>query len=747
MEEVAATNDKAAITSEAGKPVSTSSPSDAPSIGSKRPRSPDGQQDQDGDDGWQTIERRPKKKAKKTPKTDGSNYPAITFSPQARLQSKIQITHLRDLVLYILADGAAPQWVQVRHRPQFRKVVTVLVPGLEELMFKQEVDLASYNPANDKNSGQAADRLLTSPDDYYPRPLKSEDLPQALRPFSEMFNLLWPCKATGDERQGRMHSPISTFLTAPIPKAAEGKGKKGPKAVKDPQGWKNVRTPITEFILTPEQYMENDFLVHPSLLKPGQSLDSLPDQEGWVHTKVDNLKSGDVPESEVQQGSITAGREVLALDCEMCMTGEKEFSLTRISIVSWDGSVVLDELVKPEKQITDYVTRFSGITKEMLDPVTTTLKDIQERLVKLIAPRTILVGHSLDSDMKALQMTHPFVVDTSVIFPHPRGPPFKQSLKFLAQKYLDRAVQKGDGTLAGHDSIEDARTCLDLVKKKCEKGKDWAASEASGESLFKRLARAGTAYRAQAGPSATGGLATGKSTAAVDWGDAKRSICNMADVVLDGCKSDADVEAGILRAVRGDPDGAVVKGGGVDFVWARMRELEALQGWWNRNRTNTGEAAEEAAPPKQLEDLHITTRNNPFATKTDTDAKDSVFSNAVVDLEKFTPAAHPGEGQDSQRKPIPAKSPLEECLGNLADRLKRIYDGLPPCTAFIVLSGSGDPREMSRLQAMHTQWKKEYNTPGKKWDQLSVKWTDNEEQALKKAARDAREGIAFVGVS
>ncbi|KAF5022230.1 hypothetical protein F66182_5715, partial [Fusarium sp. NRRL 66182] len=45
-----------------------------------------------------------------------------------------------------------------------------------------------------------------------------------------------------------------------------------------------------------------------------------------------------------------------------------------------------------------------------------------------------------------------------------------------------------------------------------------------------------------------------------------------------------------------------------------------------------------------------------------------------------------------------------------------------------------------------SQWRKEYNTPGNKWDELSIKWTDVEEQALKEAARKARSGIGFIGV-
>ncbi|KAK4454675.1 RNA exonuclease 1 [Podospora aff. communis PSN243] len=647
--------------------------------------------DAEEDDGWQTIERgRPVKKQKKIPGPDSSRYPTITFSEKARLQSKINVSMLRDLILYIFADGPAPQWVSITHRPEFRKIVTVMVPGLEEAMFKKGVDLSAYNslPAD-----QAIEKLAlsTSPDDYYPRALKKDQLQQPLKPFADMFPHLWPVRAPGDDKYGKLHSPINTMLTAPPPKSKD----KGPKP--DPHGWQDSRTRVTEFLATPEELMEHGFPAHPAMLPVGECREKFEDPEGWVHTRVENLEDGDVPERDIQSGSITAGREILALDCEMCVTGDNEYSLTRISLVGWDGEVVLDELVKPDKPIIDYVTQFSGITKEMLDPVTTTIRDIQARLLVLLHPKAILLGHSLDSDLKALRLAHPFIVDTSIIFPHPRGPPLKSSLKYLAQKHLAREIQKGVGT--GHDSIEDAKTCLDLVKKKCEKGKTWANGDSQGENLFKRLARAGTAYRATAGPEATGGLPTGKSSAAVDWGDVSRSTCNAATVAI-SCQSDAEVEAGILRAVRGDPDGLEVPGGGVDFVWARMRELEALQGWWNRNRL---ESEDTGGPPAS--------------------------TTAEISYDD-----------------APAVSPLEACLTTLGERLKRIYDALPPCTVFMVLSGTGDPREMSRLQTIQSKFKKEYNTPGKKWDELSVQWTDVEDQALRKAVKVARNGVGFLGV-
>ncbi|KAK3330459.1 hypothetical protein B0H66DRAFT_63084 [Apodospora peruviana] len=678
---------------------------------SSRKRSSVHDADENDDDGWQTIERgRPVKKHKKIPGADSANYPAITFSHQARLQAKVNLASFRDLILYIFADGTAPQWVSVKHRPQFRKIVAIMVPGLEEAMFKQNVDFSTFG---DLTPDQAINRVAdsTSPDDYYPRALKKDQLPEPLQPFADIFPLLWPVRAPGDDKYGKLHSPMNAMLTAPAPKSKDEK--KGAKPVSDPHGWQDQRTRITEFLASPEELIENGFPTHPAMLPEGERRDSFKDPEGWVHTRVQTLEDGVVPEAEIQQGSITAGREVLALDCEMCMTGESEYSLTRISLVSWDGEVVLDELVKPDKPIINYVTQFSGITKEMLDPVTTTLKDIQIRLLKLLHPRAILVGHSLESDLKAMRLSHPFIVDTSLLYPHPRGAPLKSSLKWLAQKYLNREVQKGGGTLAGHDSIEDARTCLDLVKKKCEKGKAWATGDVQGENLFKRLARVGTAYRATAGPEATGGLPKGKTSAALDWGDATRSACNAATFTI-SCKTDAEVEAGVLRAVKGDPDGLEIPGGGVDFVWARMRELEALQGWWNRNKLS----GDDAGGPPPAEDIAV------------------AAAGSGVD----------GDDETSSATPPTPSSPLEACLTTLAQRLKRIHDALPPCTALFVFSGSGDPREMSRLQGLQAQFKKEYNTPGSKWDQLSVKWTDKEDQALRRAVKVARGGIGFITV-
>jgi RNA exonuclease 1 len=76
----------------------------------------------------------------------------------------------------------------------------------------------------------------------------------------------------------------------------------------------------------------------------------------------------------------------------------------RICVVNANLEVVYSSFVKPKNPITNYLTRFSGITKEMLEDVTTTLSDVQKALIEILPPDAILIGHSLNSDLTAMQV-------------------------------------------------------------------------------------------------------------------------------------------------------------------------------------------------------------------------------------------------------------------------------------------------------------------------------------------------------
>ena len=78
------------------------------------------------------------------------------------------------------------------------------------------------------------------------------------------------------------------------------------------------------------------------------------------------------------------------------------------------------------------------------------------------------------------------------------------------------------------------------------------------------------------------------SGAVVDWGFPERGYGSTADVCV-GCKNDADVADGVRRAIQGDESVPSIPGGGVDFVWARMRGLEAFRGWRNSTKTADNE--------------------------------------------------------------------------------------------------------------------------------------------------------------
>lgn len=150
---------------------------------------------------------------------------------------------------------------------------------------------------------------------------------------------------------------------------------------------------------------------------------------------------------------------IYALDCEMCYTTQG-LDLTRVTIINSDCKVVYETLIKPLHPIIDFNTRYSGITEEQMVNVTTSLLDVQATLLTMFNSKTILVGHSLESDFKVLKLIHDTVIDTSVLFPHKMGPPYKRALRNLSSEYLKKIIQN---SVDGHDSAEDATVCMELL--------------------------------------------------------------------------------------------------------------------------------------------------------------------------------------------------------------------------------------------------------------------------------------------
>uniref|UniRef100_A0A8C0G7N6 RNA exonuclease 1 homolog n=1 Tax=Chelonoidis abingdonii TaxID=106734 RepID=A0A8C0G7N6_CHEAB len=150
---------------------------------------------------------------------------------------------------------------------------------------------------------------------------------------------------------------------------------------------------------------------------------------------------------------------IYALDCEMCYT-KQGLELTRVTVINSDLKVVYDTFVKPDNKVVDYNTRFSGVTEEDLENASITLRDVQAVLLNMFSADTILIGHSLESDLFALKLIHNTVVDTAVVFPHRLGLPYKRALRTLMADYLKRIIQDN---VEGHDSSEDASACMELM--------------------------------------------------------------------------------------------------------------------------------------------------------------------------------------------------------------------------------------------------------------------------------------------
>jgi hypothetical protein len=134
-------------------------------------------------------------------------------------------------------------------------------------------------------------------------------------------------------------------------------------------------------------------------------------------------------------------RPLVAIDCEMVRTAAGA-ELARLSVVDGDGALLLDTFVRPQLPVIDYLTAYSGITPAVLDAhCSISLAQAQAGLQCIVSAETLVVGHSVDADMKALRLLHRRFLDTALLYPHPRGYPLRLKLSRLAGEHLGIDIQ------------------------------------------------------------------------------------------------------------------------------------------------------------------------------------------------------------------------------------------------------------------------------------------------------------------
>ncbi|KAJ7724179.1 ubiquitin carboxyl-terminal hydrolase-domain-containing protein [Mycena maculata] len=144
-------------------------------------------------------------------------------------------------------------------------------------------------------------------------------------------------------------------------------------------------------------------------------------------------------------------------------------SLARVSVLRGDGPKqgvpFIDDHIHTSEVIVDYLTEFSGIRFGDLDPTLsphtlTPLKLVYKKLRLLVDRGCTFIGHGLSKDFRIINIFVPpdQVIDTVDLY-FLKARQRRLSLRFLSWFVLHENIQTDT-----HDSIEDARSALNLFK-------------------------------------------------------------------------------------------------------------------------------------------------------------------------------------------------------------------------------------------------------------------------------------------
>lgn len=179
----------------------------------------------------------------------------------------------------------------------------------------------------------------------------------------------------------------------------------------------------------------------------------------------------------------------VAIDCEMVgVKPSNKSALAHVAIIDFFGNQIYNKYVLPPggiNSISDYRTRYSGISRETLTNPDNIVEDFEtvKAEVHLILNGKTIVGHGLVNDFNVLDYdpSGNTVWDTTLINLYmqngqhhilPNGSSkitrVPRKLKVLAKEIANNNIQKNErnasGKPKGHSPLEDARASMNLYR-------------------------------------------------------------------------------------------------------------------------------------------------------------------------------------------------------------------------------------------------------------------------------------------
>ncbi|KAE8153321.1 ribonuclease H-like domain-containing protein [Aspergillus avenaceus] len=199
---------------------------------------------------------------------------------------------------------------------------------------------------------------------------------------------------------------------------------------------------------------------------------------------------GRVRQAESDMAMPTTRRAVVAIDCEMVQTGTTREVVEVCAVDVLTGEVLVETGVIPNAPVTNWCTKWSGMTPgrlrslERMGKAVHGWQEARKVVHRFVDEHTIIVGHAVQNDLEVLHMVHTRILDTALVTQaavtreiSPASCTRTWKLKALCEDLLGLGIQRSG---KGHDCLEDTRATREVLLScvRCpEKLQKWAVQQ------------------------------------------------------------------------------------------------------------------------------------------------------------------------------------------------------------------------------------------------------------------------------